>query len=75
MDKYILAKRFGSIVYQNYKKPFGWLLLYFFLEFVKNPFGCIFIFFTGFFIRHKAKSQALEPTATWEVIKSSKNIE
>lgn len=74
MDQYILHERFGRAVAEDFKKPRGWFVWYLFVEFVKNPFGSIFIFFAGMYIRNKARSNALKPTATWDTIETSKKL-
>jgi len=73
-NRHILKDEFGELVDREYKTP-SKLIYYKFVEFVKSPVETIFIFLTGFYIRHKAKSHAKIFNETWSVIGSSKNLD
>lgn len=73
-DPYILKGRFGKVVEMEYKKPK--LAFYYFgmIEFIKNPIGAFFIFIVGLFVRYKAKQVQNNFNPTWDLVKSTKNL-
>ncbi len=70
----IMNEQFGDLVDKEHQKPRIVFLYYLFVEFLKNPVGCIFLFGMGFYIRHAAKKYAQDFKHTWDVVSTTKEL-
>lgn len=73
-NSYLLKKRFGELVNEEYNKPNNRLRYYMLLEFLKNPLGCLFTFICGIYCKLNARFYYQRFSPTWSVVKSTKNL-
>lgn len=73
-QKSLLQKTFGKeLVTKEYTKPKGLLLYTTLVEFLKNPFGCLFVIIAEIAII-KARKQPENVSETWDIVKTTKNL-
>ncbi|EKD64428.1 MAG: glycosyl transferase family protein [uncultured bacterium] len=73
-NRFILRKRFKTLVDKEYAKPplLFWTCMI--PEVFKNPAGCIFIFFFSLYVIYQGKRYAKNFNPTWDLIETSKRI-
>ncbi len=72
---YILGDQFENMSVLKTEKPFWLYDKYALIEFIKNPFGVLFVFFIGFYVRLVARFGRKTSSPFWEVVESSKCLE
>lgn len=74
-NQIMLKKIFGdNLVSLEYRLPRFKLLRLKFIEFLKNPIGCLYIFILSFYISYITKKNATNFDVTWDTLTSSKKI-
>jgi GT2 family glycosyltransferase len=75
IQKYILHQQFGkALVDKACAKPKLLRFCIFFLQFMKNPLGCLFVVLTEPFLILKSRSPFKILSATWDVVKTTKDL-
>jgi glycosyltransferase involved in cell wall biosynthesis len=71
----LLEKQFGAMAAKAFSIPRGLYWKSVAREIRDNPIGALFVFFAGLYVRANARHAARNASPTWEVVKSSKNLD
>lgn len=75
IQKYILQRQFGKVlVDKGTAKPKLLRLGLFSVQFMKNPLGCLFVILTEPLLILKSRSPMANLSATWDVVKTTKDL-